>query len=669
MENQFGKKILGQCLVLVMALSSCVGSNVASTRSGAQLSNDVTTSGSGSGVSSGATDGTGNTVGTGTTLPPTVEIRHLIEPNLTTDTTYSTGTGLAGGGSYVRKLTLPKNYGGRLYIAGINISTLNSSFIKVRFKFGVGRQVIADIPATIAKAPGITPSTSINVLVLDLRSQPFNSVRLPYDLFDYNEYDTDGNGIDFDNGETAGQDNRDSNLYCRGLQVADDPTFQGVGACDGLQTNSDQPAEECLYSYAKVSDQGLVKVSNSVLVPITPSLPQYKSVTGSSYFQDYPYQIVKKPLSDTIPLSAVNTVGTIKVSEASSTYGSTAVNFINPASIWSPMVISGSNYYYRGPYRLMNMSDWQFKFSDLDGKGRLFRKNSWVDYPNYLTMPLSDDNAAAPVQTKLYYNTYMFPIATKINLGANVAHLSSSSVVGARSENTLGTTGKTLWMDGANARAQSRDAELNHIGSCTVSSSIDIIARDKNGIDYVVASTTDVKLQLVRPTQYSTSSTDDVLYNNFKTCTANESCGGTACCFNSRCWDENLVSQCIDPSFNQGNLNVGASCTTDLQCTSFCCNKTSGLCAPHNTNLTTPVLCSKQIGDSCIAKEFCAKSAVTNYLIVKNGTDASGNQLCRLQTYVSMENGDCKNGSCVPPVQPTAPATIDCSKAVTAPSF
>src|SRR6202008_2154140 len=101
-------------------------------------------------------------------------------------------------------------------------------------------------------------------------------------------------------------DNGNTGLYCRGLRVEDDPTFQGVGACDGLQSTVGQPDEECLYAYAKVLDQGLVKVSGSVKVPITPSFPQVKSVTGSNYFMDFMSQKILKPLPDTIPTSSAN---------------------------------------------------------------------------------------------------------------------------------------------------------------------------------------------------------------------------------------------------------------------------------------------------------------------------------------------------------------------------
>lgn len=661
----FGKKILSQFLGMVFLITSCMPTDMPT----AQRANITPGTTGGTGFTSGAGAGDGDFTGE-TSLPPKVEIRHLIEPNLSTDPNYSTGTGIAGGGSYVRKLTLPKNFSGRLYIAGINIGSLSDRHVKVRFRFGMNREPVT-IPATVSKAPGITPDTDISVLVLDLRSEPFRNIRLPYDLFDYNDYN-------FGSGDEPTQDNRNTGLYCRGLRVEDDPTFQGVGACDGVQSNPSQPAEECLYAYAKVLDQGLIQQSGSVKVPLTPSLAQTKSVATAAYYQDYLSYQLKKPLPDTIPTTAPYVAGTLKFSELAVPAGVTDsknINFTYPTSIWDPVSILGTSYYYRGPYRLVNSLEWQFKFTQLDGEKRLFRSESWVDYPLYLSSPLPDDNQITPVQDKIYYNSYLFPLATKLNLQANVPHLSSNDVIGLRSQQTLSTAGKTMWMDGANARAQSKNGDLEHIGSCNVSASMEIIAKDDNFNEYVISLAKDVKLQLVRPSQFRTDTGNEVLYSNFKTCTSNSSCGGNECCFNNRCWDQNLVSQCFDSSSTQGNRNVGESCTTDLECTSLCCNRTTGQCAPHNSILTPAVLCSKPIGDYCIAKEWCQKSPVTKCLVIKTGIDpTTGNTTCRQHCYTSQEFGDCKNGVCVPPVQetiqpfdPDAPGA--CDNAVPAPNF
>lgn len=661
-----GNRILGQLLAMIFIVSGCLSSDIPKSTTSAQtgtIGNSTTGSGAGAGDS---------TTGKGTSLPPTVEIRHLIEPNLATDNTYNTGTGYGGGGSYVRKLTIPKNFAGRLYVAGINIGSLTNRHVTVRFKFGMNREVVS-IPAVVTKAPGITPQTDISVLVLDLRSEPFRNIRLPYDLYDYNDYELDANGKLAANVSPV-QDNRDTGLYCRGLRIEDDPTFQGVGACDGVQNNPDQPAEQCLYAYAKVLDQGLVQESGSSRVAMTPSFPQVKSVSGGSYLEDYMNYKLQKPLPDTMPTTIPYVAGSYVFSVSSLSSDSSNITFNYPTSIWDPVTILGTRYYYRGPYRLVNSSEWQFKFPELDGEKRLFRRGSWVEYPLYMTQPLPDDNDKFPVQDKLYYNSYLFPLATKLDLTAGIPHMSSDEADGVRTEQTLAIAGKTLWMDGANARAQSRNFDLEHIGSCNVSASLEITAKDDNGIEYIIANSNEVKLQLVRPTQYRTDVGNEVLYNNFKSCSSNAGCGGSECCFNNRCWDETLVSQCFDSTSTQGNRVIGESCTGDLECTSLCCNSSTGMCAPHNSIVSPPVLCNKPIGGACIAKEWCQKTTVTKCLIVKTGTDTLGNTTCRQHCYNVEEYGDCKNGTCVPPVQetiapfdPNAPGA--CNNAVPAPNF
>jgi hypothetical protein len=671
---KFGKKYSHIAFVMMFIIASC--NPLAAPQSKRGLTSEGSVTSPGDPTSNTGEDGV--EIGNGTSLAPTVEIRHLIEPNLSSDPNYQTGTGLASGGSYVRKLTLPKNFAGKLYVAGINIGTLSNRIVRVRFKWGVNRKAIPEegIQATVVQAPGITPQTPISVLVLDLKSEPFRDVRLPYDLFDYNEYD-------YSAGDEPTQDNRDSGLYCRGLQVADDPTFVGVGACDGLQSNPDQPEEECLYAYAKVSDQGLVRQVSTTTVPYTPNLTQTMSFVSGSYYQDYLEKSIMKPLPDTMPTASSFTAGSFLFSQSNSTTGSPALTFPQ-STIWNGITVGTTKYYYRGPYRLMDSPNWQFRFPRLDGAKRLFKENSYVNFdlskgalpdnPVYVTVD-SDGNIIQTPQDKIYYNSYLFPLATKINIGAGVGYLGSSTVDGARAPTTLSTSGQTLWMDGANARAQSKDSELNHIGSCNISSSIEITAKDDNGVEYTIAQALDVKLQLVRPTVYRTDVGNEVLYTNFRSCSSNASCGSSECCMNNRCWDESLVSQCFDENDIQGNRSIGASCGSDLECSSLCCSSTNGQCAPHNTTLNPAVLCNKPVGAFCIAKEWCAKSPITKCIVVSQPNDpVTGEARCTQTCYTVQEYGDCKNGACTPATQPPIPVFNPadpnrCDGAVPAPDF
>ncbi len=650
--TNFGKKFFTVVLAGQFLLTACVPE----TAQKASRFNSTTGTGSlGSATTSGAGAGDGTTTDDDSSIPPKVEIRHLIEPNLSTDSTYSSGTGYTGGGSYVRKLTLPKNYAGRLYVAGINISTLAARNVKVRFKFGVNAEAV-EIPATVGKAPGITNASSVDVLIMDLRSEPFRQLRLTYDLFDYNDYS--------DTSSTPVQDNRDSGLYCRGLKLEHDPTFNGVGACDAA-------TEDCYYSYAKLTDQGLAKqtqvttngVTSTVFVPITPSTTQVEQGT-SGYYGDALSAALLRPLPD----DYLNTAGIFNFVLATG-YGFNQTEVTNSTI---KTISSLGNYKYLGPYGIQNCSEWQFNkctygSSDLSfiagnsdtatNKNKLFREVAHLLGPNIL-----------------YYKSYMFPLATKVSsLRAGVDHWGSVNPFDIKDVITgASTVGESKWMDGANARVQ-KNYDGEHVGSCNVTATMEIVAKDDNNTWYVVSESKDVKLQLVRPTQYSTELNDNVLYQNYKTCSSNSMCGSSECCYNNRCWDETLVTQCIDNSNYTGNKLIGDTCATDVECQSLCCNSTSGKCAVHNTALSPQVLCQKPIGEFCIAKEWCQKVPVTTYLIVKTGTDTQGNVTCTLRSYVTQEYGDCKNGTCVAPVQ-SAPPTFDynnpdCSNAVTAPNF
>jgi len=596
---------------------------------------------------------------------PRVELRHLIQPNLQGTSRFSNGTGLNGGGSYVTKLTLPKNYAGFLYLAGINITSLMSNHVTVRFRFGVNRHPI-DIPATITQAPGITPQTRINVLVMDLRGQPFRNLLLPYDLYDYKDYEVDPVTHKIVNTESIIQDNLDTNLYCRGLALEDDPTFTGVGACDGIQEENGQPSEECLYAYARVDDQSLVKISNSVQTSVAPSYPQVKSSSNANYYADNIADLILRPSLDTIPTSDPHVFSSYLFRKD----GDDEIRFDSFSGMIFP---DGYEYRYRGPYRLRDTLNWHFNFANLDGPKRLFRKDAWVHYNSAVFGRLPDDPGMSThlnYFNRLYYNSYKYPLMTKLSLNAGVGHLSSTDLYGPRVDTTLPVAGDTVWMDGASARAEGINPQGEHIGSCNVTSTVEVLAIDENSNQYVVASSIDVKLQLVRPTQIQTDSGNQVLYQNYKKCTSNSTCSSGECCFTDRCWSNTLVSQCFDGSATQGSRNSGAACVSDLECKSLCCN--AGTCGDHNS--ATGVFCNKPSGTSCIAKEWCQKVPITRCFIIRTGTTSTGKVTCAQQCYQVQEHGECMNGTCLAPTQPTIP-TFDpdaegaCDEAITPPSF
>src|SRR5690606_30852708 len=126
-----------------------------------------------------------------------VELRHIIDPET---------------GNYRTKVTIPKNFGGYLFLSGLNVTSLSNRLIKVRFKFGRELEPIT-VPAVVTRGEGITPATDIEVLALNMSSKPFENIRLIYDLYDYNDY--------YDGGSESlepTQDPLNGGLYCRGLK-------------------------------------------------------------------------------------------------------------------------------------------------------------------------------------------------------------------------------------------------------------------------------------------------------------------------------------------------------------------------------------------------------------------------------------------------------------------
>ncbi len=619
--------------VVGLFLNSCVPNQQVRGRK-AKLSSD-----SGSGLGQGATGkapsaGPGNgSVGNTTDeilRKGKQEIRHIVDPF---------------DGTYKTKVTIPKNYKGLLYLSGLNISSLADRLVSARFRFGREKEEIT-VPASIGRAPGITPSTDIEVLILDMENQPFRNIRLLYDLFDYTDYDTNNDQIEFGAGDSITEpinDPRNSGIYCRGLKLEDDPTFQISSTNDQCDTSG----ERCLYAYAKIRDSGLYYTSGTNKIAINPSQPAV-DLNKQGYANESQSEVLKKCLPDTNHRTSNQTTlqTTLTGSNANIlSYGNTA--------------FSGA-YEYRGPFRTLDRFDWEIKagalFTDVasgvEGSG-LFQY-SIADTP---MATASDPNIVAEGGIK----SFLFPRAGKMDLKANVEYLGMSNLSdplglnngnAARAIKKLVASGKTDFMDGCNIRATNYDQATNEgISSCTVSATIDLIY-EQNGETRTLTSSKAVKLQLIRPslTDYQGR---EVLYSSLKTCTNSQVCGTNECCFNNRCWGKELVSQCLDDVPGEGNVPVGGACSSDFQCSSLCCYPGTGVCAVHNLDLE--VLCSKSPGQTCISKDFCRKENIPTCFIVKTGLNPQGQTTCALRCYNVPTFGECQNGTCQPPPTPTVP--------------
>lgn len=600
----FAKTCTPILLAMMLVMSSCVQGTANRARVGLKNSSLSKTSGSNP-TGSGAVDTSSGTT-SGSLTSQKIELSHLVDPF---------------DGTYKKKLTLPKNFKGNLYLAGLNVAALTDKIVYVRFNFGIDKQSVT-LNATVARAPGIVPKTDIQVLVIDMNQKPFQRMRLPYDLYDYNDYS--------DPTKATVTDPRDGGLYCRGLKLEDDPTFIPMTNTSTCSAGTDK----CLYAYAKVVDSTLytdqVVNGTSARLSSQPTRPSVWTESGGVRSPSYSSFAGSVCLPDDPAVSTLNyTFGT------------------NIAALsYDLAVLAG--YYYRGPYRAIDTDNWQITDSALySATNGLFEQASSL--PTVITG----------------YHSFLFPRSGKLSLAQGVYYLGSTDRVGARSPMAANSSGTTSYVDGCNLRAMNYDSSSNEgIGSCNVDSTIEVFYL-KDGKEVNITTDKSIKLQLIRPS-ISNYEGKEVLTTNFKRCENSSTCGSDECCFNSRCWSKDLVTQCVDNTPVVGNQEIGANCTSDFECSSLCCNQSTGSCAPHNPNGTTPIFCSKTAGQQCVSKEFCAQEPVVTCKIVKSGYNADGTVACTLRCPAVMTYGDCKGGVCIPPVQPAVPAfdPTDCSKAV-----
>nr|BDT28887.1 hypothetical protein BHI3_23530 [Bacteriovorax sp. HI3] len=535
-----------------------------------------------------------------------VELSHLVDPF---------------DGTYKKKLTIPKNYKGNLYLAGLNVGALQNKLVKVRFNFGLDKQPVV-LDATIARAPGIVPQTDIQVLVVDMNSKPFSKMRLGYDLFDYNDY----TALNSDGTEKAVvQNNRDGGLYCRGLSLEDDPTFD---SSTSTNATCSQAGDKCLYAYAKVTDATMYDSSTGLTT--IPTRPQIWTV-GSG--------VTRSP-----------TLATSANSMCLPDYE----DYVGFNDLFA-QTLTGLNYNdlilgmrYRGPYRAINPSAWKITGNAIfnSSKGLFEVSNSTLD-------PYTG------------FRSLLFPRAGKVKLNQDVRYFGSSSRFGLRSTLVADSTGTSKYVDGCNLRVMQYDVTTaENVGSCNVNGSIEVFYM-KDGSEVNITTDRTIKLQLVKASTVD-SEGKEVLTSNFKRCESSSTCGSDECCFNSRCWSKELVTQCVDQTPVNGNRPVGDVCSSDFECSSLCCNQSTGSCQPHNPSGTTPVLCSKTAGQRCVSREFCKPEYVATCKIVKNGTNADGTQACTLRCPAVETYGECTAGYCIPPAVPAIPAfdPTDCSQAV-----
>ncbi len=567
------------------------------------------------------------------------ELRHIVDPF---------------DGTYKTKVTIPKNYKGFFYLSGINITSLSNKIVKVRFKFGRELEPIT-LDATVGKAPGITPQTDIDLLIIDMSNQPFKDIRLIYDLFDYNDYRASSAALV--ESLTPTEDPRNTGLFCRGLKLEHDSTFLGTAT----NTTCNATNEKCHYAYAKILDAGLYYSDGINYLSLIPTKPQIDSA-GTGYANLAATSNLDKCLPENPTIASFNSVyfpavGAVGIPGAGGIAYDTAVT------------IGATSYRYRGPYRAVTPTAWAISSAALFGTPPGV---STLNYPTGLFQTVYNGSTG--------YHSFLFPKASRTALRSNIQYFGSTNpfdLAGGYITRTLDyliDSGTTKWMDGCNARVMNYDSYSNEgISSCNVTATIELIYLDANGVEVEIPNTksTKVKLQLIRPSLTNFEG-KDVLFSAMKTCSSSNACGFDECCFNNRCWSKTLVSICPEDASSVGNHAVGQVCTSDFECSSLCCGAASGTCQVHISTTQEQVLCSKSPGQQCVAKEWCRKENVSKCYVVKTGLSPVGKQECALRCYNVPTNGECVAGICKSPTPPQVPAfdplNPDCSKAINPPT-
>ena len=366
------------------------------------------------------------------------EIIHIINPE---------------SGSFRKKVTIPKNFNGYLKISGLNITSLNDHLPKVRFTFGRELEQIT-LPAIVARTDGITPQSDIEVLIIDMTNRPFKDVRLLYDLFDYNDY-TLG-----DNEEVLEPtyDPTDSGLFCRGLRLEHDPTF------DFSPSNSkcDEIDEVCKYAFAKIMDTGLYRQSRpldgqSEFVGTKPTVPLIDATligNVSQVFNDQEgAENVLRGLDNESTSRRQNRClpDSIEAAELAM-----FLNPLEPIQALAPdleLKLAGDNetiYRYRGPYRRLSQDDWEIE-------GEAVRGINTIGLQNFRYGVFKQLHGAAFGENN-GYDSLLFPRRGKVEIRSGVEHISTSKVSdnpwGDMTKNILTISGDSGYMYGCNIRAK-----------------------------------------------------------------------------------------------------------------------------------------------------------------------------------------------------------------------
>ncbi len=474
----------------------------------------------------------------------------------------------------VSKISLSRRYQGPLFFEIPDIEKFEDKQLIARFTFGLNKDFEIEMSGGIQNVP--EANNKIKKLFFVNFTDELANANLKYQLYDYNNY-SDGKDIIYDN--------TNLNLFCRGLNLADDPTANSETCSKSDDT--------CLYSFANVKDMGLVKVSsdpNGFKVKLNPTRKSF-SVGQGAYTQDSDEHVLEKCLSDSTQPFVKN----------------------KKLSLLEKITLKGEQYSFEGMFNSISQSQWHIKDDAIWGRFGIFRSEM-----------IGGKNVDLGFQSNL------FPREGKLRNNLKVQYLGSQTTFGEKEiTEVVDANGETDWIDGCNLRIKKTGLDNSNYGSCTVTSNIEIFYKE-NGEEVILASNA---LQ-EKPNQLKLQIVSELKINNEEIeCQINSQCD-SGCCRNNICFD----SIFCDPP--PSAKPVGDTCGEDLECVSRCCK--AGVCKAHGNGNT----CDKEEGESCSGGSFCGKKTV---YWSKRIFSSVSNNICSNQNCNETERMLCVNKKCVHP--------------------
>ncbi len=481
--------------------------------------------------------------------------------------------------SFSEKLSITKDFQGVIYLDLTDIKLYKEKLLFMRVHFGRNSEHPVELPLSyISKTIG---GVKKDVLALSIPSKNFFTIPLDYQLYDYS--------LD----AIAGDNAFHKDVYCRGLRVEHDPT-SNLSSCS-------KNGELCLYTYAKIADQGLFHEATTSFID-----PSELTVSHDGARQ-YEFNLdpinLRRCLSDESKVFVKN----------------------KEISIGELITLDDESYRFKGAYKPIDPSNWGIQSDAAWGRFGIFQQ----EYSGGKNLELGFKSNLFPKVGKIVNKTNRYYLGSKRPLEKKVI------------TNFTDDNGSSDWVDGCNLRVLSKDSLGKNFGSCNVSSDIQIYYKEDSQEVLVYSNSVlkkpgKIKLQILNniPT--------NIDVKDFNSCITDAGCSNSSCCHDGRCWDKvKYESQFCKPP-NSGKT-TGQTCDADAECLSACClgseTGAQGTCADKTLS------CKRQVGEGCIHGDACDIQVDDDSYYVKklleSGTNGCQVEVCNIKVKLECIRSIC----------------------------